>query len=215
VYSIRDLADIPDENACKGAHPERLGKTRTGPHRNAQRDAGGVLEMLTMRKKSIHGNCAAAGMSIAELLVVVAIALIMAALAVPATRSAVASYQLNAAVDTATGAIQTTRYQAIMHGYPYQVDFDSTANTVKVLSEIPPAVTFSAVGSTVPISSSTVVMAVGTANAGSTGHAILQFKPNGVITIPSGQATPLSFTISYYGTTKTITVSNYGSITVQ
>jgi len=171
--------------------------------------------MVNMSKKSTHGNCAAAGMSIVELLIVVAIAMIMAALAIPTTRSAVASYQLNAAVDTATGAIQTTRYQAIMHGYPYQVNFDSTANTVQVLSEIPPAVTFSAVGGAVPISSSTVVMAVGTANTNSAGHAILQFKPNGSISIPSGQATPLSFTISYYGTTKTITVSNYGSITVQ
>jgi Tfp pilus assembly protein FimT len=154
-------------------------------------------------------------MSIAELLIVVAIALVMAALAIPTTRMAVASYQLNAAVDTATGAIQGSRYQAIMHGYPYQVDFDSTATTFRVSSEIPPAVTFSPVANAVPISSSTVAMGVGTASAGSAGHAILQFKPNGSISIASGQAAPLSFTISYYGTTKTVTVSNYGSITVQ
>jgi Tfp pilus assembly protein FimT len=171
--------------------------------------------MVTMTKKNNHGNCAAAGMSVAELLIVVAIALIMAALAIPTTRSAVASYQLNAAVDTATGAIQATRYQAIMHGYPYQVDFDSTANTFGVSSEIPPAVIFSPVANAVPISSSAVAMGVGTANAGSTGHAILQFKPNGTVSIASGQATPLSFTISYKGTTKTVTVSNYGSISVQ
>ena len=154
-------------------------------------------------------------MSIVELLIVVAIAMVMAALAIPTTRSAVANYQLNAAVDTASGAIQTTRYQAIMHGYPYQVDFDSTANTVQVSSEIPPAVIFSPVANALPISSSPVVMAVGTANAASAGHAILQFKPNGSISIASGQAAPLSFTISYYGTTKTVTVSNYGSISVQ
>ncbi len=171
--------------------------------------------MVSMSKKNNHGNCAAAGMSIAELLIVVAIALVMAALAIPTTRSAVANYQLNAAVDTASGAIQTTRYQAIMHGYPYQVDFDSTANTVQVSSEIPPAVIFSPVANALPISSSPVVMAVGTANAASAGHAILQFKPNGSISIASGQAAPLSFTISYYGTTKTVTVSNYGSISVQ
>ncbi len=171
--------------------------------------------MVSMNKKSIHGNCAAAGFSILETLVVVAIGLVMAAITIPTARTAIASYQLDAAVDSAAGAIQGTRYQAIMHGYPYQVDFNAAANQFQILNEVPPAATFSAVGTAVPISSSAVAMAVGTASSGSTGHLILQLKPNGSVITSSGQAMPAIITISYNGTTKTLTVSNYGSVSIQ
>lgn len=157
----------------------------------------------------------ATGYTLIELLLVVAIAMIMGAMAIPSARSAIAGYQLTAAVDSATGAIQATKYQAIMHGYLYQVDLNSLTNSYQVSSEPPPATSFSTVAGAVPISSAKVVMGVGTASSGSTGHLILQFKANGAITVASGQAAPASFTIAYNGTTRTITVSNYGSITVQ
>ena len=156
-----------------------------------------------------------AGYSLIELMLVVLIATVMGAMAIPQARSAIASYQLSAAVDSATGIIQGTRYQAIMHGYLYQVDFNSTTNAYQISSEAPPATAFSTVGSAIPISASNVVMGVGTASSGSTGHLILQFKANGAVIIASGQSAPASFTIAYNGTTKTLTVSNYGSITVQ
>jgi len=170
--------------------------------------------MLSMNKKSIHGNCAAAGFSMLEALIVIAIALVLAAITIPTARTAIASYQLDAAVDSAAGAIQAPRYQAIMHGYPYQVDFDSTKNQFQVSNKVPPAAAFTAVGTAVPISSSAVTMGVGTASPGSTGHLILQLKPNGSVTTSSGQAMPAIFTISYNGTTKTLTVSNYGSVSI-
>lgn len=163
-----------------------------------------------MSKKSKYENGSAAGFTLVELLFVAAIGMIMAGMAIPAARSAIASYQLDAAADSAAGAIQGTRYQAIMHGYPYQVDFDATANTYQVYSEAGTATTFSTVGSAVPISAVQIAI-----NAGSTNHVTLQFKPNGAVTVSSGQTTPVSFTISYNGTTKTLTVSNYGSVSVQ
>ena len=92
------------------------------------------------------------GYSVIELLLVVIVSLIMGAIAIVATRSAMASYQLSAAVDSATGAIQGARYQAIMHGYPYQVAFDNTKNTFQVLSEAPPATLFVPTASAVPVS---------------------------------------------------------------
>jgi Tfp pilus assembly protein FimT len=171
--------------------------------------------MMSMREKNIQRNYAAAGFTLMELLLIVALVMIMTAMAIPSARSAIAGYQLDAAVDSASGIIQGTRYQAIMHGYLYQVDFNSSTNQFQVSNEAPPATAFSAVGTAVPVSTSPIVMAVGTASPSSTGHLILQFKPNGAVSVTSGQAAPASFTISYNGSTKTLTVSNYGSVSIQ
>ncbi|MGD0907259.1 MAG: prepilin-type N-terminal cleavage/methylation domain-containing protein [Candidatus Acidiferrales bacterium] len=154
------------------------------------------------------------GFSLIEILVALLIGSLLTAMAIPATQSALASYQLDAAVNSVTGAIQGTRYQAIMHGYLYQVDIDPTANTFQVSSEPGGAASFTPIGSAIPVSGSPVTISAGTSN-GSPSHATLQFKANGAVLVASGQTPPLSFTISYKGTTKTLTVSNYGSISVQ
>jgi hypothetical protein len=95
-----------------------------------------------------------------------------------------------------------------------QVDIDSTTNQYQVLSEAPPAATFTATGTAVPISTSGVAIGVGTAGPGLAGHLIMQFKPNGSVSITSGQAAPMTFSIAYNGTTKHFKVSNYGSISI-
>jgi type II secretory pathway pseudopilin PulG len=169
--------------------------------------------MLSKTQKRSYQN-RATGFTLVELLLVVAVGMILTAAAIPVTRSAIATYKLDAAADSASGAIQATRFQAIMHGYPYEVDFDSTANTIQISNEVPPATTYSAVGGTVPISTSAVTVGVGTPNSNSAGHLILQLKPNGSIAVASGQGTPAVLTISYNGTTKNLTVSNYGSISI-
>jgi len=100
-----------------------------------------------------------------------------------------------------------------MHGYPYQVDIDPTANTFQVASE-PGGAAASArlqCDSHFRFAGYDQRRHIG----GSPAHATLQFKANGAVLVASGQTPPLSFTISYNGTTKTITVSNYGSISVQ
>ena len=144
-----------------------------------------------------------AGFTLIEMLFVILLALVMGAMAIPITQAAMATMDLDAAVNSAEGAIQATRYQAIMHGYPYQVAFSNTANTFQVLSEVPPATTFSNVGGAVPISGSPVTL-----NASPT----YQFKGSGAVSAVAGT---MSFSISYKGATKTLTVSNYGSIKVQ
>ena len=168
--------------------------------------------MVSMTKKSNHGNRLAAGFSLLELLLVLSIVLVLTSMAIPAGRTAMKTYQLDAAADSASGAIQGARYQAIMRGYQYQVDFNSTNNQFQVSNEVPPATTFSTVGSAVPISGSQVTMGVGTANSASAGHLILLLKPNGSVSVTSGQSMPASLTIAYNGTTKHLTVSNYGAI---
>jgi type IV fimbrial biogenesis protein FimT len=170
--------------------------------------------MASMNKKIMHGNRSTAGLTMVELLLVVAVGMVMTAVAIPTTRSLMASYQLDAAAQSTAGTIQSTRYRAIMNGYPYQVDFNSTTNNFQLSSEVPPATTFSSVGGAVAISSSSVTLGVGTPNSSSAGHAIFQFNPNGTVSVTSGQAMPLALTIAYRGTTKHLTVSNYGSISV-
>jgi Tfp pilus assembly protein FimT len=171
--------------------------------------------MLNTSKIDMKRKKDLAGFTLVELLLVIAFTLIMLALSVPTVRMTVASFHLDGAVDTVSGTIQSTRYLAIMHGYPYQVDINSTTNQFTVLSEAPPATAFTAVGNAVSISTAPVVVGVGTASSSNTGHLILQFKANGSVSITSGQATPISLTVAYNGTTKTLTVSNYGSISVQ
>lgn len=170
--------------------------------------------MLSMPRKNIHGNGSTAGFSMVELLIVVAIGIVLAALAIPTTRSLVASYQLDAASQTISGAIQSTRYQAIMNGYPYQLDFNSTTNKMQVSNKVPPANSYSSVGSAAPISNSNMTLGIGTPNSSSAGHATFQFNPNGAVSVTTGQAMPLSITIAYNGTTKHLAVSNYGSVSV-
>ena len=143
------------------------------------------------------------GFTLVELVLVVAVVMITAAFALPMTQSAIANYQLSGAVESATGIIQSTRYQAISNGYSYQVAFNASNNTYQVLSEVPPATSFSAVGSSVPLTGAPVVL---------NGSTTFQFKPDGLITAALGSMT---FTISYNGTTRTVTVSRYGSVTAQ
>src|SRR5665213_2527394 len=143
-----------------------------------------------------------AGFSLLELLLVLTVAGIMSAMAIPPMQSAIASYQLTAAVDSATWAVQSTRYQAIMHGYPYRIAFDSTQNTYQILSQ-PPSTVFANVGTAVPLSGSPIAFSANTT---------LQFSPNGSVSAPLGQ---MNFSITYKGATKTATVSNNGSISVQ
>lgn len=138
-----------------------------------------------------------------ELVLVLVVSLILTAMAIPKFSSAVATYELNGAVESAESAIQGTRYQAIMHGYQYEVTFDATHNTFQVLSEVPPATTFSNVGNAVPLSGVPITVSAATT--------FLE-KPNGSVSATVGA---MSFSISYQSTTKTLTVSNYGSVSVQ
>jgi type IV fimbrial biogenesis protein FimT len=147
---------------------------------------------------------ASAGFTMMEMLITVAILMVLTAFGVPQMLSTIDTFKLNAAANAATWAIQSTRYQALMKGYPYQLTFSTANNTYQVTSEPGGTASFSAVGSAVSISSSPVVISA---------NAQLQFKGNGsVSSILAGSQT---FTVSYKNRTKTITVSNYGSVTVQ
>ena len=151
--------------------------------------------------KRRHGT---GGFTMIETAITISIVMVLLAFGVPSMLSTIDSYKLNAAATSASWAIQTTRYQALMKGYPYQLTFSTTNNTFQVASEPPGTNTFANVGAAVPISGTPVTISA---------NAQLQFKGNG--SVSSVVAGSQSFTITYKGRTRTITVSNYGSVTVQ
>jgi Tfp pilus assembly protein FimT len=145
-----------------------------------------------------------AGWSLIDILVAVSVAAIMTAIAVPQVQNVVRNYHLNAAVSSVTGAIQSTRYQAIMRGYPYAIQFDATSGSYQVLNKPPGATGFVATGGPTPIS--------GLDNATLSVAASFQFNPQGTVVPTNGGGS--SVQISNGSVTKTITVSAVGQVQV-
>ncbi|MBZ5643080.1 MAG: prepilin-type N-terminal cleavage/methylation domain-containing protein [Acidobacteriia bacterium] len=150
-------------------------------------------------RRRLSGN--ARGFSLIEIVIVLLVGSILTAMAIPQVKSSLNTYRLNSAVAMAKWSIQSTRFQALMKGYPYQVAFSAT-NFNYQIQNLPSGTTYSNVGGTVPLASWPMTLSANTT---------LRFLPNGSVNAPVGG---LSFNITYQGTTKTITVSNYGNVTV-
>jgi Tfp pilus assembly protein PilE len=167
---------------------------------------GRILKMIQAHRHLEHrvrskrfGN--ARGFSMVELLMVAAIGMILTGIAIPQVKTQMYNYQLNSAVAMAKWAIQSTRFQSLMKGYRYQVAF-SAANKNYQIQNLPSGTTYQNVGTKVPLSSWAISV-----NQDTT----INFQPNGRVTATVGSNV---FTITYHGVTKTITVSNYGNVTV-
>jgi len=141
------------------------------------------------------------GFTLIEIIIAMLIGTVLTAMAIPQIKNQMFSYRLTSATTNIKWAIQSTRFQALMKGYPYQVVF-SSSNFNYQIQNLPSGTTYQNVGSTVPLAAWPMTVSADTT---------LQFKPNGSVTASVGG---LSFTITYQGTTKTVTVSNYGNVTV-
>ena len=164
------------------------------------------FKRLETKKRRIARNAAhkrSRGFTLLELLIVMLVILVLSGIALPQIQAALSTYKLNSAVSATTWAIQTTRYQAIMHGYPYEVAFNAANNTYQVSSEPGGAAAFANVGNAVPFGNQLI-----TFNTNTT----YQFSPNGSVSTVLGLMT---YSISNQNATHNVTVSNYGSITVQ
>jgi Tfp pilus assembly protein FimT len=139
-----------------------------------------------------------------ELVLTLAVGIIMTVIAVPLVNNVIGTYRLRSAVASVTGAIQTTRFQAISAGYAYQVVFDKAAATYQVQSDPNHTSTFTNVGSPVPLASSSIPVVLDT-------NATLQFRPSGIVAATVGSTT---LNLTYSNKTETITVSSYGNIKV-
>lgn len=138
------------------------------------------------------------------MLVTVAIGIVVAAIAVPTVNYVMNTYRLRAAVSSVTGAIQTTRYQAIQAGYAYQVVLSKANNTFQVQSDPNRTGTFANVGSATPVAGSGVPIVLGA-------DTTLQFRPSGLVSATTGSTT---ITMTYGTKTETITVTSYGNVKV-
>ncbi|MGH9397877.1 MAG: pilus assembly FimT family protein [Terriglobia bacterium] len=147
-----------------------------------------------------HGE---AGFTLIELMMVTLVLAVLMGMSIPLVQSASRSYGLSTAVLGVTGAIQSTRYQAIMHGYPYALVLDPASQTFQIQSEPPGSSSFSNVGGAVPWSSGGgIVLAPATT---------FQFNPGGIVTVNSGS---MVLTLSNTAATETVTVSEVGNVTV-
>jgi prepilin-type N-terminal cleavage/methylation domain-containing protein len=126
------------------------------------------------------------GFTLLEALLVIAISVVVAAIALPVFTRYVNNYRLIAAVSAVTGAIQTTRFQAILHGCQYQLVLTSSTMSYQVYTEAPqpPA--------TACLSTFTTVMPGTTAPAGA-----VPILSSGPITM---SGTSFTFTFSSNGT---------------
>src|SRR5712692_9608373 len=185
-----------------GVHVNAAVKTLLKLNRNSR--AKGFSHMIpgvsSPCRKRLFAD--ARGFSLIEISVVLLLAMIFMAISIPIIQDTLAGYRLRSAVASATWAIQATRYQAIMKGYPYQLAFNATNNTYQVANQPPGATSFSNTGSSIPLSGSAITLSQATT---------LQFKPNGFVQATAGQ---MNFSITHRGNMKTITISSYGNVTV-
>jgi Tfp pilus assembly protein FimT len=135
-----------------------------------------------------------------ELIMGLLVGLILTAMAIPQVKRGLYNYRLNSAVAMAKWAIQSTRFQALQKGYPYQVVFTASTQSYQI-QNLPSGTTYQNVGTSIPLASWTMTVSQ---------NETINFLPNGFVT-----STPSTgFSIAYQGTTANITVSNYGNVSV-
>ena len=144
----------------------------------------------------------AKGFSLAEMLIVLTVGTILTIMAVPSIRAGLRNYRIDGAISSITWSIHSTRYQALMNGYPYQVVFTTSNNSYQIQNSPANNGTYTNVGTIVPFSSYPVTLSANTT---------LNFKPNGFVTATTGA---LNFTITYQGVCQKLTVTNYGNVSI-
>jgi Tfp pilus assembly protein FimT len=156
-----------------------------------------------------YRHCGSPGFTILELVIVVGIAMVLAAIAVPSIQSSLRTFAVKSAVSSLTGAIQGNRYQAIFHGCPYQVAFTAATYSYQVSSEAPAAggtnclAAYANVGTAIPLQGSGVTL---------NQDVTLVFHPSGQVQATTGNMTNILLTNA--SLTETITVSAYGRVNV-
>ncbi len=80
-----------------------------------------------------------------EMLVVISISLLLVGMAIPTFTNAMYAYRQGATVSGVSGALSSTRFLAIMKGYPYQLVITPSTLSYQIYNEVPPATSYSLV----------------------------------------------------------------------
>lgn len=167
--------------------------------------------MTNRRQEWVGRNGNRRGFSVIELLIVCAIVLIMTTIAIPLINNVTGYFRLRGAISSVTSAIQSTRYQAIYQGCPYQLVFAAAANTYQIQNQCPAGGPF--VNACLPAAAACPLPLSGSGTPVTLGADItFTFSPGGKVT---STAAPMQMVITYGGKPpETIKVSSYGSINV-
>ena len=166
------------------------------------------------------------GFSALELMTAVSIMAVVGAMALPTLLSTLKYRKVNAALLSASGAIQATRYKSLSKGVPYQIAFSSSTGTYKVLAcsncattLYNPTSTFTyAADPADPLTGVAIPFSSGASGAVLAADQTIYFRPGGAVQWVADGTTScspsLSMTFSYQGVSKTLTVECYGKVTV-
>jgi len=144
------------------------------------------------------------GYTIIEMLTCVAISLILTSITVPSVQQTLNTFNLKAAASSASWAVQSTRYLALMNGYPYEISFSTAPLAYQVLSKPTGAPSFSNVGGAVNLVNSGTKPTLNQATT-------LQFLPNGTVSATAGA---LNFNLTLGNLVENVSVTASGSVKV-
>ena len=148
-----------------------------------------------------------AGLTLVELLVVMAIGMILALMAVPVFNSAMTTMRMNSVSNNISAAIGKTRYRAIMNSQIYTLTLTTPANTY-VVTNVPTGVADK------PVPLPTRLVAI---NGGGNATYTFTFCPNGTVygaggVCPAANLTP-ALTLTYQSRQTNMSVTSVGNVT--
>ncbi len=171
------------------------------------------------------------GFTMVELVIVLAVACIILAISLPTINRTITNMHLTSSATSLAGVIQSTRYQAISTGCPYEVTITAASRSYQIYTEkvvtsptAPPvcattysyvcASNYSGAACAIQFANSDVNVSFNPVSATST----LVLNPSGTISTTSSITTPSTFTIVFSPSTgsqtKTVTVSGVGNVRI-
>lgn len=146
------------------------------------------------------------GFTMPELLVGVFVAVIITAMAVPIYQNTLMNWRMNSMASAITGAISSTRYQALSKSQTYTLAITAPANTYVVTN-----VSTGTAATAVPLPSNQILV------NGGTGTSTFTLCPNGVVygaggSCATGSPNPPAISVSYNTRKINISVSSVGNV---
>ncbi len=184
---------------------------------------------LSAVRRSNKPAAPSGGFKLLELVMVVAVASIISAISLPAISRTMTNMHVLSSATTLAEVIQSTRYQAVSTGCPFEITLTAANNTYQILTEqvitsltSPPycASTYTASPLQVDSYGQPVVFANSDVTMSSiTPSTTLVLNPSGTVSTAATVTTPALYTIVFSATTgtqtKTLTVSGVGNVGIQ